>query len=255
MGKVISLMTQKGGVGKTTVSNGLAACYKSEGYRVLAIDLDPQGNLSFSAGINTEICPTIYDVLKGELKTKFAIQRTSTFDVLPSNILLSALELEFTGQEREYVLKDAIAGIIQMYDYILIDSPPGLGFLTINSLTAADYVIIPMQSDIFSLQGVSLVYDTIMHIQTSCNPDLKIAGILLNNYNEETVSLFRKEIYGTTQMIADRFNIRIFKTHIRSSSVLTEAQALQLDITKYAKYSTGVDDFLALIKELEEYGI
>lgn len=253
MGKIITLMTQKGGVGKTTTTNCLAACYNRKGYKVLVVDMDPQGNLSFSLGINTEVCATIYDVLKGDLKPRFAIQRTQIADIIPSNILLSGLELEFTGDEREFALKRAIDEISHMYDYIFVDSPPGLGILTVNSLTAADYVIIPMLPDIFSLQGVSLVHETIEHVKKACNPNLEVAGILVNCFNPRL--RLAKEVYGTAEMIAQQFNISVFRTYIRHSIAISEAQSLQLDVTEYAKKATGMADFFRLVRELSQKGI
>jgi chromosome partitioning protein len=253
MTKIISVMTQKGGVGKTTIVNGLAAVMHKQGFKVLVIDMDPQGNLSFSMGADTEHSATIYEALKGEIKTSFAIQHRSMTDIIPSNILLSGIELEFTGHGREFILRRALDSLKGMYDYILIDSPPGLGILTVNSLAVADYVIIPMLPDIFSLQGVALVYETIEHVKNACNPDLKIAGILLNRFNPRFI--LSKEIYGTAELISKNLNIPMFKTYIRNCIALSEAQSLQCDITSYARYSTGVKDFFSLVSELSENGI
>lgn len=253
MSKVISVMTQKGGVGKTTTVNCLSAALHRKNFSVLAIDMDPQSNLSFSMGAETENSATIYDVLKGEIKTRFAVQRCSMSDIIPANILLSGIELEFTGQNREFILKDAIAPIRDCYDYIIIDSPPGLGILTVNSLTAADYTIIPMLPDIFSLQGVALVYETIQHIKKSCNPSLQIAGILVNRFN--ATSRLGREIYGTAQLISENLHIPVLNTRIRNCIALSEAQSLQCDVTQYARYSTGVQDYFSLINELANYGI
>ena len=154
-------------MGKTTIVNGLAAVMHKQGFKVLVIDMDPQGNLSFSMGADTEHSATIYEALKGEIKTSFAIQHRSMADIIPSNILLSGIELEFTGHGREFILRRALDSLKGMYDYILIDSPPGLGILTVNSLAVADYVIIPMLPDIFSLQGVALVYELLNMLKNS----------------------------------------------------------------------------------------
>lgn len=252
--KVISFMTQKGGVGKTTITNCLSAYLNKEGYRVLTIDMDSQGSLSFSMGINTEICATIYDVFKGDIKPRYAIQRTSMGDIIPSNVQLCALEFEHSLKEREFLLRRALKDIINFYDYILIDCPPGVGFLTVNALAASDYVIIPTMPDILSLHGVSLVQETIRHIQTTCNPDLKIAGILLNNSNRQ--AKYSKEILSATDMIASKYSIPVFKTIIRNSPAIAEAQLMQADITTIANSdSEEIEDFTSLISELSEKGI
>jgi len=137
MAKVFSVSNQKGGVGKTTTTGAIAAGLKLKGFKVLCVDLDPQSNLSFSAGAETEDCPTIYDVLKGEAKTSFSIQKTPSFDIIASNILLSGIELEFTQTGREYLLKEALSSIKNKYDYIFIDTPPALSILTVNAFTAS----------------------------------------------------------------------------------------------------------------------
>ena len=154
MSLTIVLSNQKGGVGKTTSAYVLSTALKEKGYKVLAVDMDPQGNLSFAMGADTESA-TIYDVLKGELKPRYAVQKSALVDIIPSNILLSGIELEFTGARREFLLKEALDSLKSSYDYILIDSPPALGVLTVNAFTASDYVLVPMLSDIFSLQGIT----------------------------------------------------------------------------------------------------
>lgn len=253
LGKIISVITQKGGVGKTTVVNALSATLTHNKYRVLSIDMDPQGNLSFSVGADCENSSTIYEVLKGEATQTSAIQRMETTDIIPANILLSSIELEFTGKNREYLLYEAIAPLNDFYDFILIDSPPGLGILTVNALTACDYVIIPMMPDVFSLQGLTLVYDTIEYIQNKINPRIEVAGVLVNRFMKR--SKLHKEVYGTAQMICEKLNIKLFDTVIRNSWSLSEAQSLQMDITSYAAKSTGAKDFSAFLRELEKMDI
>lgn len=250
---VISVITQKGGVGKTTVVNALCASLSKRRYRVLAIDMDPQGNLSLSFDADSDNAATIYDVLKGEALPIDSIQRQPVADIIPSNILLSSIELEFTGKNREFLLSNIIEQVTGLYDIILIDSPPGLGILTINALTASDYVIIPMLPDIFSLQGLTLVYDTIEYIQSTVNKKLAISGILVNRYMKR--SKLHKEIYGTAQLICHKLNVNLFKTVIRNSKTLAEAQSIQTDITEYSPKSSGVKDFNSLVTELEELNI
>lgn len=173
MAKVIAFSNQKGGVGKTTTACAIASGLYQRGYSVLCIDLDPQSNLTFSAGAQADDCATIYEVLKGEVKALFAIQHTDMFDIISSNILLSGIDLEFTQKGREFLLKDALAPVVQKYDYVFIDTPPALSILTVNAFTAADGIIIPMNGDIFSLQGLSQLHETVKRIKLYCNPDLK----------------------------------------------------------------------------------
>jgi chromosome partitioning protein len=204
-------------------------------------------------GADTEINATVYDVLKGELKPSFAIQHMSMGDIIPSNILLSGIELEFTGDNREFILAKALGTLKDNYDYIFIDSPPGLGILTVNALVAADYAVVPMLPDIFSLQGITLVYDTIEHVRDTCNPNLQIAGILINKFSSRLK--LSKEIFGTAQMISESLDVPVFDTHIRNSIAISEAQSSQIDITKYARYSASVVDFMNLTDEMLGKGI
>lgn len=253
MAKTIVISNQKGGVGKTTTTNALATGLKSRGYKVLAVDLDPQGNLSFSAGADTESSATIYDVLKGELKTIYAIQKTDLVDIIPANILLSSVELEFTGAEREYLLKNALHPLESQYDYILIDSPPALGILTVNAFTAADYVIVPMLSDIFSLQGITQLFETIDRVKAFCNPSIEVLGILLTKHNPRT--RFSKEIKGTVDMISQNLQVPVFDTFIRESVALREAQSLQQSLLDYAPKSNSVQDYQCLLDEILRKGL
>jgi chromosome partitioning protein len=253
MSKVISVSNQKGGVGKTTTTCNLAAGLKKKGFRVLVIDLDPQGNLGFSIGADVETSATIYDVLKGDVKTQFAIQKTDTADLISSSILLSGIELEFTNTGREFLLKEAIKPIQDLYDYILLDTPPALGILTINAFTASDYIVVPMLSDIFSLQGIAQLYETVERVKKYCNPNLTIAGILLTRYNPRT--LLGREIRGTVELIAKDLNIGIFESSIRSSVVASEAQSIQDNLIDYAPRSSIAKDYLNFTEELLAKGV
>lgn len=253
MAKVIVVSNQKGGVGKTTTTNALAIGLKAKGFKVLAIDLDPQGNLSFSMGADTEISATIYDVLKGELKIQYAIQRLPIVDIIPSNILLSGIELEFTGTLREFLLRNALKPLLDLYDYILIDTPPALGILTINAFTASDYIVVPMLSDIFSLQGIAQLFETIDRVRSLCDSPIEVLGILLTRHNPRT--RFSREITGTVNMISNDLQIPLFDTYIRESVALREAQSLQKSIVDYAPQCNAVKDYQSLIDELLEKGL
>ncbi len=253
MGKVISISNQKGGVGKTTTTCNLAAGLTKKGFHVLVIDLDAQGNLGFSVGADIDTCATIYDVLKGSTKTQFAIQKKETADIITSSILLSGIELEFTNTGREFLLKEAIGPILDNYDYILLDTPPALGILTINAFTAADTIIVPMLSDIFSLQGIAQLYETFERVKKYCNPNLTISGILLTKHNPRTH--LSREIRGTAELIARDLNIKLFDSTIRSSVVVSEAQSVQQSILEYAPEHNISKDYLQFTNELLAKGI
>ncbi|MBP1567870.1 MAG: ParA family protein [Oscillospiraceae bacterium] len=253
MARIISVITQKGGVGKTTTVNALAATLNKLGRRVLAIDMDPQGNLSFSLGAETEDVRTIYDVIRKEMNALDCIQRCNTSDVIPSDILLSSIELDYTGKNREFLLREALGDVKNLYDYILIDSPPSLGVLTVNALAASKYVFMPMLPDIFSLQGIAKVYDVIEHVRLTCNPKLEIGGVLVNRYNKR--SKLHKEVMGTAQLVSRKLSIPVFRTAIRNSPAISEAQSLQCDITEYNRRVAAIRDFKALTEELIERGI
>lgn len=255
MAKIICVSNQKGGVGKTTTTNALALALKRRGYRVLAVDFDPQGNLSFGlkADNRPEMQNSVYYVMKGELKAVQAIRSTEYCDVIPANILLSGIELEFTGSGREYILRDALAGVHSMYDYILIDSPPALGILTVNAFTAADSVLMPVLSDLYSLQGIVQLYETLCKIKEHCNPELRAAGVLLTccNPRQNTSKVIRE----TSEKITTSLGIPLLDTYIRRSSMITKAQILRKDIFAYAPKNAAAIDYAALTEELFQKGV
>ena len=253
MAKVISISNQKGGVGKTTTTGALAAGLKIKGYKVLCVDLDPQSNLSFSSGAETEDCPTIYEVLKGEAKTSFTIQKMPSFDIITSNILLSGIELEFTQTGREYLLREALSTVKDKYDFIFIDTPPALSILTVNAFTASDFIIIPMLADIFSLQGIAQLSETIERVKKYCNPNLKIEVIVLTKFNKRTI--LSREIKCTAELIAKQLGTCIFETTIRSSVAIMEAQTNQQEMFSYAPKNSAVKDYKDFVNELIERGL
>lgn len=253
MATVIAMSNQKGGVGKTTTTASLAAGFKDRGFRVLAIDMDPQGNLGFCLGADYEVSATIYDVLKGECKIQHAIQHTAIVDVITSDILLSSMDIEFSGANREFLLKNVISTIKELYDYIFIDTPPNLGILTINAFFASDKIIVPMLADIFSLQGITQLCDTINRVRQRSPEAVEMLGILLIRYNPRTV--FGTEIFGTVQYVANQLGVPILETTIRTSVVISEAQAMQKSIFKYAPKNNVAKDYLKLVDELVEKGV
>ncbi len=253
MAKIISITNQKGGVGKTTTTGAVAAGFKLKGYKVLCVDLDPQANLSFSAGAETEECPTIYEILKGEAKLSFSIQKMHSFDIISSNILLSGIELEFTQTGREYLLKEALSTVKDKYDYIFLDTPPALSILTVNAFTASDYIIIPMNADIFSLQGIAQLAETIDRVKKYCNSNLNVEGIVLTKYNRRTI--LSREIKGTAELIAEKLKTGLFNSTIRTSVAIMEAQTNQQDIYNYSPKNAVAQDYMNLVEELIERGL
>lgn len=252
MPKIIAVSNQKGGVGKTTTVGAVSSGLKNRGFKVLAVDLDPQSNLSFSMGANTEGV-TIYNVLKGESSPFDAVQHTSVADIIASNILLSGIELEYTESGREFLLRDALKPFGNCYDYIIIDTPPTLGVLTVNAYAAAKHIIVPMLADIFSLQGITQIVETVNYVTKYCNPDVSILGILLTKFNPRTK--LSAEIRGTAEMISSDLGIPLFRTTIRSSVAISEAQTLQQSILNYAPKNKAVGDYAAFIEELVELGL
>lgn len=248
MAKIIALTNQKGGVGKTTTSSAIACGLVSKGYKVLTIDLDPQGNLGFSLGLDIENANTIYDVLKGQCTTHDAIQHSDYCDVIPSNILLSGAELEFNRSGREYLLKNMLDDVYKEYDFIIIDTPPALNILTVNAYVIADYLIIPMVPEILSLLGVSQIKETIDTVKKFYNPRLVILGILLTKFNKRT--LLAREVEEMAASIAAQLGTTVFDTKIRASVTVAEAPAHGESIFDHAPKSNPSLDYLALIEEI-----
>ncbi len=253
MATTVVLSNQKGGVGKTTSAYVLATIFQEKGYRVLAVDMDPQGNLSFSLDAQTNGNATIYDVMKGELKPQYAIQKSAQVDLIPANILLSGIELEFTGARREFLLKTALESVKPYYDYIFIDTPPALGILTVNAFTAADHILLPVMSDIFSLQGMIQLEETIQQVKSYLNSSLNVLGVFLTKHNPRT--RFSREVEGTLKMVAGDLGLPVLDTHIRESVALREAQSLQKSALKYAASSNAVQDYQNLAEELIKRGL
>ena len=244
----ITVTNQKGGVGKTTTAAALLASLSHRGARVLGVDLDPQGSLGFSLGLDIERCMTIYDVFRGAVEPEQAIAHTETCDLLPSNILLAGAELEFNRPGREFLLKTALSKVEQDYDYIIVDTPPALNLLTVNAYVASDQLIIPMAPEVLSLLGVSQIKETIESVRSYYNSRLQVLGILLNRYNGR-LNLSR-EMLELAQEIARQLNTRVFDSKIRSSVSVAEAPAHGQSINDYAPRSKPALDFAALCEEI-----
>lgn len=248
MAKIISLTNQKGGVGKTTTTSALASGLAEKGNKVLIIDLDPQGNLGFSYGVNIEDSLTIYEVLKGSIEIEEAIHTTKDFDVIPSNILLSTAEIEFNQVGREFLLQNALSKVAHKYDYIVIDTPPALNTITVNAYVVSDYLIIPMIPDILSLVGVSQIKETFETVKQFYNPKLEILGILLNRFDKRTI--LSREVLEMAEEIAGQLDTKVFDAKVRASVVVAEAPAHGMSLFEYAPKSNPALDYQDFISEV-----
>lgn len=244
MSKVISISNHKGGVGKTTSVINIGVALNSQGKSVLLIDLDPQANLTQSLGIE-DPAATIYGALRGEYKLK-PVEIMARLDVVPSTLDLSGAEVELSGEAgREYILREILEPVRSSYDYILIDSPPSLGLLTINAFTASDEVLIPLQAQYLALRGLTKLMEVIEKIQRRLNKDLKVGGVFITQYDGRKV--LNRDIATT---IEEHFKDLVFETRIRDNVALAEAPAQGLDIFRYNPKSYGAEDYLSLSKEL-----
>lgn len=247
MAKIIAVANQKGGVAKTTTTAALAAGLKQRGFQVLAVDVDPQGNLSDSAGADNQQEMTVYELLKGETTAEEAIQHLDIFDIIPANIMLAGAEQELSQIGKEQRLKERLSPIVEQYDYIIIDTPPALGVLTINAFTVADEIIIPTQAGIFAATGIKQLYDTIKNVRKYCNEKVKIAGVLMTRYNPRSNN--NKDMKDLTEQIAAYMNAPVFQTFIRASVVVEEAQARKVDLFSYKGNSTVAEDYAQFVEE------
>lgn len=256
MSKVIAIANQKGGVAKTTTANIFGMGLKERGYKVLLIDLDPQSNLSSSVGAEMYESNTAYELLKSTVDVHDTIQATNLIDIIPSNIMLGGAEQELTQTGKEYRLREMIAPIRDEYDFIIIDTPPMLGVLTINAFTAADEIIIPTTAGIFAANGIHQLNNTIENVRKYCNKNLKIAGILLTRYDPRTN--IGKDIKTLTEQLSEYIDSPFYNTFIRNSVVIEETQANQLNLFEYKKtatvtedYSNFTDEYLSHMEEKE----
>lgn len=248
--RVIAMVNQKGGVGKTTSTVSLGAALAGYGRKVLLVDFDPQGALSVSFGVNpNEMDLTVYNVLTDlECNVRDVVIHTDVenLDLLPSNIDLSAAELQLVSEVgREYALGRAIAPLMAEYDIVLIDCQPSLGLLTLNALTASTGVIIPMETEYFALRGVALLQDTINKVKARLNPNLVILGVLPTMYDPRT--LHSREVLQTVQQA---FGDQVFKTAINRTVKFPDAAVAGEPITQFAPTSSGADAYRQLAREV-----
>lgn len=251
MSKIIAVANQKGGVGKTTTTVNLAACLAKKGKRVLLVDIDPQGNSTSGLGIDKRrVEKTVYDCLVNEEKMENAAIPTQyeNLDICPSNLDLSGAEIELISvMGRENRLKQSIEGVREKYDYILIDTPPSLGLITINTLTAANSVIIPIQCEFYALEGVSQLVETIKRIKKALNPTLFIEGIVMTMYDARTN--LAVEVVDEVKRF---FPEKVYRTIIPRNIRVSEAPGFGRPVIYYDESSKGAQAYTELAEEIIE---
>ena len=251
--KVIAVANQKGGVGKTTTTINLSAALAEKGKKVLMIDLDPQGNASSGLGVNKdELEQSIYQLMIGTNSFDECVQKNvlENLDVLPANVNLAGVEIETLDMDdRNYILSKEIDKVKDRYDYILIDCPPSLNSLTINSMTTADSVLVPIQCEFYALEGLSQLIYTIDLVKDRLNPNLKMDGVVFTMYDARTnLSL------QVIENVRENLNQKIYNTIIPRSVRLAEAPSYGLPINFYDRKSTGAKAYRALAEEIIEKG-
>ncbi|WP_069999916.1 ParA family protein [Cellulosilyticum sp. I15G10I2] len=251
MGKIVAVVNQKGGVGKTTTVINLAAALVEQNYKVLIVDIDPQGNATSGCGIlKNQVQSTIYDVLVNNepIKTVIKQAQQENIDVVPSNMNLAGTEVELVNtKQREFILKTQLDSLKKDYDYIFIDCPPAVNILTINALTASSSVLIPMQCEYYALEGLSQLVQTIGLVKKNTNPKLVLEGILFTMYDSRTNLSFQ-----VVKEVQNHFRSIIYNTKITRSVRLSEAPSFGMSCISYDAKSKGTEQYRQLAMEFIE---
>lgn len=250
MAIVLTVANQKGGVGKTTTAAAIAAdLVKERKKKILLIDLDPQGNLSATFPFEGwKNAPGVYELISGGVAVRSVIHDADGIDIIPATERLANVDLEITKTGKEYRLRESLADIQGEYDYMIIDTAPSLGLLTINAFVASDYLIIPTSADTYSLNSIGQVYSTYEIVRKYCNNNLKIAGILLTRHNPRII--LSQDMAQMIQEAAEKIGCVVLNTHIREGVAVREAQARHLDLYSYAPSSHPAKDYRSAVNEL-----
>ena len=252
MGRIIAIANQKGGVGKTTTSINLAAALAEKGKRVLVIDTDPQGNTTSGFGLDkNELKRTIYELMIGECSideviTKNIVEGIDGVDIIPSNVNLAAVEIELIdAEQKEYILRNAIGGVRENYDFIIIDCPPSLSMLTVNAMTTANTVLVPIQCEYYALEGLSQLVHTVNLVKDRLNPDLEMEGVVFTMFDSRTnLSL------QVVENVKEHIKENVYKTIIPRNIRLAEAPSYGLPINVYEPKSAGAEAYRLLANEV-----
>lgn len=253
MSRIIAIANQKGGVGKTTTAINLSSCLAGLGKKVLALDMDPQGNMTSGLGVDKDsIEKNVYDLIIGDAGIEECIYKgiLDDLDVLPSNIDLSAAEIELIGVEnKEFIIKAEMEKVKDNYDFVIIDCPPALSMLTINAMTTADSVLVPIQCEYYALEGLSQLIHTIELVQERLNASLKIEGVVFTMYDARTnLSL------QVVENVKDNLEQNIYKTIIPRNIRLAEAPSYGMPINLYDPKSAGAESYMQLAEEVIHKG-
>lgn len=247
MKKIVAVVNQKGGVGKSTTAQALGAGLGRKGWRVLMVDMDQQGNLSYAMGADTQQ-PGCGEVLLGTHAAMEAIQHIPQGDVIASSTGLAGADMVITQTGKEYRLREALEPLHASYDYIILDTPPAMGILSVNALTAATDAIVPVQADIFSLQGVGQLLGTYQAVRKYTNPGISVMGLLLTRFSERSV--LSRTVQEMARETAEAFGSVVFDTAIRDAVAIREAQISRCNIFDYAPKSNVAKDYEAFVKEV-----
>ena len=248
MAKVITVINQKGGVGKTTTAHAIGAWLQAkQNKKILFLDLDQQGNLTYATGARNSNYNTLEVLVAGRLQDDKVQQTESGFNVIPSTPSLANVDAVLSQTGKEYRLKEALKDL-NSYDFVVIDTPPSLNIITINALTASDYAVIPAQADIFSLQGITQLGQTIDAVKRYTNKDLKVLGIVLTKHN--TRSILSRDLQKVITDTAIQLHTKVYTQYIREAVAVREAQAMKQDIFSYDPKNNATQDYDALMLEI-----